>query len=388
MSTLLVIIPDRLSDIVGKGEITPRYYNPGNLFDEVHILMISDDRVEPRQVQRTVGDARLFIHNLPALSFRRSFSYHPWIMNYWAKAGIDLAEQIGPHLIRCHGNWLNGFVASRIHKKLHIPYIISMHINPDEDVRGRLSTAEEKKYWGALEKIEKISLKNAAMVLPVYQPIIPYLKRMGVSNFEVAYNVLNPDHLKKKDDYRLYEPVRLLSVGRHFKEKNPENIIRAVQKLPNTHLTLVGDGPYQQYLEDRARECNIEPRVSFIRAIPNDDLCKRLPEFDIFVVHTEYWEIGKSVLEPLLTGLPVVINRRKGQPVPELQGDHVLTVDNTPEGYFNALNALIYDDAMRERLGRTAYDFAQEHWKPERTEAKYVDIYRQVLQKHGISSVR
>ena len=65
MSTLLVIIPDALSGLVNKGEITPRYYNPGNLFDEVHILMTNDDQVKPEDMQRTVGEARLYLHNLP-----------------------------------------------------------------------------------------------------------------------------------------------------------------------------------------------------------------------------------------------------------------------------------------------------------------------------------
>jgi hypothetical protein len=35
---LMVIISDKLPDLVKKGEITPRYYNPAELFDEVHIV--------------------------------------------------------------------------------------------------------------------------------------------------------------------------------------------------------------------------------------------------------------------------------------------------------------------------------------------------------------
>ena len=44
---LLVIIPDRLSLLVRKGEVTSRYYNPGNLFRHVDILMTNDDRPDP-----------------------------------------------------------------------------------------------------------------------------------------------------------------------------------------------------------------------------------------------------------------------------------------------------------------------------------------------------
>lgn len=62
---LTVIIPDRLSALVEKGEVVARYYNPGNLFGEVHIVMTNDDRPEPALIQRMVGGAKLVLHNLP-----------------------------------------------------------------------------------------------------------------------------------------------------------------------------------------------------------------------------------------------------------------------------------------------------------------------------------
>jgi glycosyltransferase involved in cell wall biosynthesis len=256
-----------------------------------------------------------------------------------------------------------------------------MHINPDEDIRGRLTTDWEKKSWKALEAIEKESLLNSDMVMPVYKPIIPYLERIGVRNYEVAYNVLNAKSLRKKEEYRLGSPARLISVGRHFKEKNPENIIKAVAQLPNTHFTLVGDGPYQNHLNEVDREAGVRERVTFRPAVPNDELCRELPKFDIFVVHTEYWEIGKSVLEALLTGLPVVINRRLGEPVPELQGDHVLLVENSVRGYLEGLSRVLRDHEFREALGIRAYLHAQENWSPSKTEAKYVEIYEQMLSR-------
>ena len=120
-------------------------------------------------------------------------------------------------------------------------------------------------------------------------------------------------------------------------------------------------------------------RTEFYQAIPNDQLCRMLPDFDIFATHTEYWEISKAVLEALLTGLPVVLNRRLGAPVPELQGDFLLLVDNTPDGYFQALQKLLTDDAFREQLGLKAYAHAQEHWAPAKTEEKFVEIYRQLI---------
>jgi len=385
MSKLLVIIPDRLSAIVKKGEFSARYYNPGNLFEEVHILMTNDDKPDPAGLQKTVGDARLVLHNLPEPTFRSILGYRAWYLNWWARDAVALARKIKPAMIRCHGNWLNGYLAQRIKSALNIPYLVSMHTNPDEEFRGRVSDKREIAYWNALRSVEETVLKNANLVLPVYKPIIPYLKSMGLNNYEVAYNVLNPDYLKQKKSYALHSPVRLISVGRHFREKNPENIIRALMKLPNAHLTLVGDGPYQDQLVRVAVECGVAGRTSFLPAVPNDQLCAMLPDFDIFVVHTEYWEIGKSVLEPLLTGLPLVINRRQGEPVPELQGDHIVLVDNTPNGYHLALESLINDDVMRENLGRRAYAHAQTHWAPTITEGRYVEIYKKIVGLNAIN---
>lgn len=381
MLKLMVIVVDVLSHIIKKGEFTRRYYNPGNLFDEVHILMTNNDRPDISALQPTVGTAKLYLHNIPEPSLKRTLGYKPWLLNLWAKRAVTLAKKINPDMIRCHQNWLNGFLAYRIKKNTGIPYVVSLHTNPDEDIRKSLKNEQEIKFWNAMKIIENISLRNADLALPVYQSIIPYIENMGMHNYEVAYNVLNPEFLGAKTDYTLHNPVRLISVGRHFEGKNPENIIRAVRELPDVHLTLVGDGPYQDYLQNIAHECKVENRVTFHRAIPNNELCRQLPEYDIYVVHVESFGIAKAVLEPLLTGLPVIINRRREQPVPELQGDHVLLVENTPEGYYQGIKKLLTDPVFRENLGKRAYSLAQEKWAPARTEAKYVDIYKRILAK-------
>src|SRR5690606_15982606 len=136
-------------------------------------------------------------------------------------------------------------------------------------------------------------------------------------------------------------PARIIYVGRLFEEKNPDNIMRALVRLPGAQLTVVGDGPIRPRLEHLATELGISDRVIFRPAVANDELCVLLAEQDIFAVHTEYWEISESVVEALLTGLPVVINRRIGEAVPELEGDFVLKVENTADAYHAALQHLL-----------------------------------------------
>src|SRR5262245_61942349 len=106
MTRLLVCVPDRVTDILIKGEYQPNYYNPGELFDEVHILMTNDDRPDLRALQRTVGRARLLTHNWPEDCGLAAMA-KPWLNGFrlrkWTKGGIEIARQIRPQLIRCHG---------------------------------------------------------------------------------------------------------------------------------------------------------------------------------------------------------------------------------------------------------------------------------------------
>ena len=410
MKKLLILIPDALSGIIAKGEFQPLYYNPGNFFDEVHIVMTEQDFVKADDLQFTVGDAHLHIHSLPIkpkhLIQNTSF-FHPWLLEPWAKpffnivcryqfrlldrwarGAVELAGQIQPQLIRCHANDYNAFAALQIKKKLGIPYVVSLHINPDINSRRRFSNPidwQSRLFGRLFDEVERVGLLGADLALPVYEPIVPYLERMGCIHYEVAYNVLSP-HLQKKESYELHSPVRLISVGRHFHLKNPENILRAVGQIPGVHLTLVGDGPLQGNLQSLSEEFGLGDKIQFLPAVPNIDLCQLLISSDVFVIHTEHWELSKSLLEALLTGMPVILNRREGEggDPPEIKrGNFVRFVQNTTEGYRDAIQDLISDHAERERLGKDAYSVARENWSPEKTEAKYVEIYQRVMAKYA-----
>ena len=128
-----------------------------------------------------------------------------------------------------------------------------------------------------------------------------------------------------------------------------------------------------------AANLNIENRVYFISSMDNDALCKILSDFDIFVTHSEFWEISKSVLEPLLVGLPVIINSRIGKPVPEFNSNFIVTVSNTVEGYTSALEKIIQNNQYRKNLGISAYKYSQEKWAPSVTENVFINIYKKIM---------
>ena len=382
---LFVIIPDRLSLLVSKGEVTPRYYNPGNLFREVHIILTNDDRPDPAGVQRMVGDAKLAIHNLPATTgtFARSLGWRPSLLRGWAGPAVQLANELAPQLIRCHGNNLNAYAALQIKRALGIPYVISLHGNPDVDYnRGRLARTWQRKLAGvAIEAVEIAAIRNADFVVPVYSPIVPYLQKHGVSRYEVIYNAVDCVR-PAKTDYSIGDRIKAICVGRQESlQKDPSPIIEAIAGLPSIDLTVIGDGDLHEGLHALAQRAGMADRVRFIRRMPNTQVLDEMAASDIYVYCSENWEISKTCIEASLLGLPIVLNRRRGELADELVGDHVLAVEPSANGYREALERLISDGAMRERLGRNAARVAQAHWHPDVMESRYVDIYRRLFRQ-------
>ena len=154
--TLFVIIPDKLSELIKKGEITSRYYNPGDLFKNVHLICTNNDKPSLKLMKKTVGSAKLYIHNINSGKrlFFLSLFYRKFLLKIWSKSFIKLAKKYKPNLIRCHGASLNSFAASEIKRKLNIPYLVSLHTNYDEDQRKRADSLKEKIIYSLNEKIE------------------------------------------------------------------------------------------------------------------------------------------------------------------------------------------------------------------------------------------
>lgn len=384
MRKLLVIVSDRLTELIRKGEITPRYYNPGEFFDEVHILMMNDDCPDVSSLQNTVGRARLEMHSLPLPSFKSTLGWRPRLLRRWIDSGIRIGDKIRPHLIRVHGNFHQGFLAARMKEHLGIPMVASVHTHPDLDMRRTVPSWHFKKRLvnEILRYFERESLRSADSVIIVYESQRGYVMKNGARDVRLIYNVINSEALHKKRDFGLHNPPRILSVGRQFREKNPENIIRA---MAHTYavLTLIGDGAFHERLKRLACRLRVEDRIIFRKALPNDEICASLPEYDIFAVHCDNAGIPKAVMEPLLAGLPVVINRNPVMSVPEIEGDWVLSVENSEAGYTSAFKRLLGDQREREQLGSRALEFAREHFLPQEMEQKTVALYRELLLSRG-----
>jgi glycosyltransferase involved in cell wall biosynthesis len=374
---LLVIIPDRLTVLVNKGEITARYYNPGEFFDEVHILLTNDDRPDPATVQKTVGRARLFLHNLPAGHglFFRTLGWQPALLGGWLRQGLALAREIRPDLIRTHNNFLEGYLARRIKQSLGIPFVTSLHGVWDRD---ELDSLPRRLRSAFRRKLERACLEAADAVIAVYKPIVRYAREFGACDVHLIYNIVAGWDIVPKTDYGLHRPPRLITINRQRKEKDPSNIIRAIRDLECEYI-LIGDGPFHEQLKGLAETEGCGEKVRFIKAMPNSELGSLLYDCDLMLSHCDYWGISKTLIEGALAGLPIVVNEHPVEPIPDYEGGWLTLCDNTPEAYRSAIRSLIKDASLRQSMGERALRHAREYFAPSNMEGKVVAIYRRLL---------
>jgi len=359
---LAVIPADPLYKYVDKGEIKARYWNPGDFFDEVHIISLSKSEVRTEDVQTLVGDARLVIHTVG----RPTMTTLPF---YFSKVK-KLVHDIGPGLVRAHGPWHTGSLAVYAGRSLGIPSIVSIHSNRDEQRR-----VEPSLLLKMVLPLENYALANASVVFCVSDYLHDYANRHGATRTFTVYNKVYTERFNAERSYERSGPLKALSVMRLDRAKYPECLLEAIAPL-DIHLTLIGQGELEDALRRQAAQLGIADRVDFIRQVPNSEIQAYYDRADVFLMATHYEGFCIPVLEAMAAGLPVIASDTG--PIPEVLGGTGWLVKKAPEAFTESLSKLADDRDRRAAMGRAARERALQIDGPI-MEKRECAIYRALL---------
>ena len=175
-----------------KGEVKKRYWNPGDIFDEVHVITLADDDIDPDLVQAVASRAQLFVHPVG----------RPQPGNLWElrRRVVEVMSQIGPNVIRGHGPFLQGYYATYAARTLQVPSFVSIH--DDVSIYRRFWTYGEgygkiTLYQLGLKALgwEQFVYENADRLVPKYQAAARLLRKTRHRDkVQVIYNQIFLDH--------------------------------------------------------------------------------------------------------------------------------------------------------------------------------------------------
>lgn len=158
-----------------------------------------------------------------------------------------------------------------------------------------------------------------------------------------------------------HNTLNLTFVGELSKRKNQEFLIRALPRLENAHLTLVGDGDERAHLELLAKKLGVEHRITitgFTREVG-----KYLLNTDIYASASKIEGLPFNILEAMSVGLPIVASNIKGQR--DLLSDEMLYPLNNEDAFVHKIETL--------GLQRRAYNLQK--YTREVVIPKNVDLY-------------
>lgn len=185
-----------------------------------------------------------------------------------------------------------------------------------------------------------VSVSNAG--IQSYKEFFKFLD----DKVKIVYNGVGEDKLFAGKDSipNIQKPYNLLYVGRLIAAKGVDLLIKAASSLSKEYpisVSIVGDGPVREKLEELTKELNLTDIVTFYGRQVN--VIPFYQQANIFIYPSTWQEVfGISLVEGMSFGLPCVANRVGG--IPEIIEDGksgFLTEETSVNGVVKALLRVI-----------------------------------------------
>jgi UDP-glucose:(heptosyl)LPS alpha-1,3-glucosyltransferase len=144
--------------------------------------------------------------------------------------------------------------------------------------------------------------------------------RVEARKLHVIYNgvdtsVFHPSLVRHREDQRRRlslpaDAMVFLFVGAGFERKGLSTAIRALSRLPQGYLIVVGTDRRLTRYQRQARALGVDHRLRFVGA--QRDVTPYYGMADVFVLPTLYDPFPNAALEAMAAGLPIVTSRRCG----------------------------------------------------------------------------
>jgi glycosyltransferase involved in cell wall biosynthesis len=184
------------------------------------------------------------------------------------------------------------------------------------------------------------------------------------------------------------EPPVILSVASLVEKKGLQDLLAAADLLRQRgcsfQLEVIGDGPLRRVLEARVAELGLEDRVRLRGVESYEEVCRAYQRASVFalpcVVATDGDRDGipNVLLEAMASGVPVVATQVSG--IPELiesERDGLLVEPNRPGMLADALERLLTQPELCERLARAARARIETSFSIDQSSRRMLALFRQ-----------
>lgn len=184
-----------------------------------------------------------------------------------------------------------------------------------------------------------------------------YIFPNGIDTRKYAAARASDSPIKKKTGDKF-----IICVARLSPEKRQIALVEAMPYVtdPKIKLVLVGGGPYEDTLRQRAAELDVEDRVIFTGMCNSDQVASLLKQADVFTLASYHFDNQPmTFLEASASGLPIVYcDERMTEGLTEKNA--ILTDGIEGEDFAKVFNELFADSQRLEKLSAGALEVAKD----------------------------
>ena len=369
---LCVFPNDPLQAYYDKGEIKDRYYNPGNFFDEVHFITLTDQDIESSKIQKIVGEAKMVIHSVGKINIKNKKKH--------LKEIIELCKEINPDVIRVFNPLIEGWLGANCAKELKKPFLVSLHTQ--YDYNRKLIKKQNLKKFLALKYTEKFIepyvLDVADKIIGVYKIIEPYVTKHSSKNIEILHNKVDCNKFFNSEPIAELSQPLILSVGNLIEVKNHKIVIESMKNIEG-HLLIIGNGVLYEELNNLIIKYEMQDKITIEKSIPYEKIQNYYKSAKMFVLayNTEVESLPMPVIEAMAAGLPIVIPFPKEGFSEGLEKTAIFTKNNE-KSFTENIQKLLKNEDLRKKYSNQSLTKAKE-FDSEKIEKREAEIYSELL---------
>lgn len=254
------------------------------------------------------------------------------------------------------------------------PFVISYH--SDVVKQQAILRLYRPVLWRVLKRADHLIAGS-----PNYVQSSPYLRPFAHKCTVVSYAV---DPGRFQNQTPLIPPNTLptiLFVGRHRYYKGVDDLLQAMVHVP-ARLLVAGDGPMRKAWERVTAVFGITERVHFLGDVADSQLPALYASADIFVLpaNARSEAFGKVLLEAMAAGLPCVTTELGTGTsfVVRHEESGLVVPPGNPTALAEALNRLVAQPELRQRMGQAGRQRVQAQFTPEKMVDGVMAVYDRV----------
>jgi len=178
-------------------------------------------------------------------------------------------------------------------------------------------------------------------------------------------------------------PIRALFIGRLARYKGVDILLRALERVPELRLDIVGTGPEAPRLRTLAQALAITDRVRWYGEYPDADIPRRMAEAHFLVLPsvTVAEMFGLVAVEAMAAGRPVITTDLPSgvREVNSHDRTGLVVPLRDPEALAQAMSTLAADPALRARMGAAGRLDVAERFTRRRMAEAHLALYERIL---------